>query len=189
MSNTNNSADKEFLFLSASFENYQIGLARNDRWFYTKEEHGHIADNLQQALKDCIPLLHFDILTVYLINGPGSTLGIRTLCAFVRTLCALKKIQNDQIYTCNGLAFAHTYLSQFDKSSGPICARVNLTQTLCFQKDLHIASEDEKQNAIWLPHPCLKDQKTFNFTLENTLPILQKHAPWIQNPQPDVFQI
>ena len=150
---------------------------------------GHIADNLLSALKNCIPQINFNALTVFLINGPGSTLGIRTLCAFVRTLCALNKIQPSQIYTCNSLEFAHAYLTQFDKHPDPICARVNLMQTLCFNRDLHAATEEEKQTAIWLPHPCLKEQKIFKFNLKSTLPILNTSTPWIQNSQPDVFQI
>lgn len=189
MSRSKVSADKEVLFLSASFDDFQIGGGRNDEWVFKKESSGHIADNLQKALQAYIPQINFDALTIFLINGPGSTLGIRTLCAFVRTLLALEKIQPSQIYTSNGLAFARAYLKQIGKSQRPICARVNLTQTLCLGgNDIHIATEEEKQSAIWLPHPCLKDREIFKFSLDYTLPILQESSPWIQNPQPDVFQ-
>lgn len=190
MNSHKNLANNEILFLSASFDDFQIGLAAHGEWLFKQEESGHIADNLQKALAPCIPQINFNALTIFLINGPGSTLGIRTLCAFVRTLCALKKIQAEQIYTCNSLAFAQAYLAQTEKNQRPICARVNLTQTLCLNgKDIHIATEEEKQAAIWLPHPCLKDREIFKFSLDATLPILQKHSPWIQNSQPDVFQI
>lgn len=183
-------ANEEILFLSASFDDFQLGLASHGEWIFKQEESGHIADNLQKALAPCIPQINFNTLTIFLINGPGSTLGIRTLCAFVRTLCALKKIQPDQIYTCNGLAFAQAYLAQIEKKQKVICARVNLTQTLCLNgKDIHMATEEEKQTAIWLPHPCLKDREIFKFSLNATLPILQKSSFWIQNPQPDVFQL
>ena len=190
MNSHKNLANNEVLFLSAGFDDFQIGLASNDEWVFKQEASGHIADNLQKALAPCIPQINFNALTIFLINGPGSTLGIRTLCAFVRTLRALKKIQADQIYTCNSLAFAQAYLAQTEKNQKPICARVNLTQTLCLNgKAIHIATEEEKQTAIWLPHPCLKDREIFKFSLDATLPILQKSSPWIQNPQPDVFQI
>lgn len=185
-------ANEEILFLSAGFDDFQIGLARNDEWILKEEETGHIADNLQKALAPCIPQINFNALTIFLINGPGSTLGIRTLCAFVRTLCSLKKIQPaTQIYTTNGLAFAQAYLTQKGECQRPICARVNLTQTLCLkgESSIHVATEEEKHNAIWLPHPCLKEQEIFKFSLDSILPILQKGNPWIQNPQPDVFQI
>ena len=164
MSSHKNLANNAILFLSAGFDDFQIGLARNDEWVFKQEKAGHIADNLQKALAPCIPQINFNALTIFLINGPGSTLGIRTLCAFVRTLCALKKIQSNQIYTCNSLAFAQAYLAQTEKKQRPICARVNLTQTLCLkgESSIHIATEEEKHNAIWLPHPCLKEQEIFD---------------------------
>ena len=81
----------ERLFLSAGFSYCQVGLARDEQWIYCQEKQGHIADQLAEVLQPCLDLCHFESLTIFLINGPGSTLGIRSLCAFVRTLLALPK--------------------------------------------------------------------------------------------------
>ncbi|GEM_PF-2609088 len=170
------------LFLSADFEAFQIGLASNtDSWLLKNEQQGHIADQLSVALEAIVAQCHFETLTVFLLNGPGSTLGIRTLCAFVRTLLALNKIQPYQVLTCDHLHFAQACLiSRNEKPLPSICARVNLTKTLCLtpSNDLHPASEAEMEEALWLPHPCLKNKKIFSFQLDEILPLLHSKYPW-----------
>lgn len=184
------SPQRQRLFLSASFETFQIGLASEDNaWILKNEQQGHIADQLSNTLAPIIERCHFDALTVHLLNGPGSTLGIRTLCAFVRTLLALGKIKPSQVFTCDHLHFAQACLVLRKEDPLPnICARVNLTKTLCLtpSNDLHSASEAEMQNAFWLPHPCLKNKKNFSFCLDEILPILQQEHLWEMNGNPDI---
>lgn len=178
------------LFLSAGFEAFQIGLASTeDAWILKNEQPGYITDQLSSVLEPIVDACCFDTLTVFLLNGPGSTLGIRTLCAFVRTLLALNKITPEQVFTCSHLHFAQACLALRNEKPLPnICARVNLTKTLCLTPsgDLHPASETEMQDALWLPHPCLKDKHTFLFSLDEILPILHPIHPWQSTDCPDV---
>ena len=177
------------LFLSAGFDTFQVGLA-SDVWILKAEHPGYIADQLSSALETIVDRCHFEALTIFLLNGPGSTLGIRTLCAFVRTLLALDKIKPDQVFTCDHLHFAQACLQLQNTTPLPnICARVNLTKTLCLtpSNDLHPASEAEMQNALWLPHPCLKDKNTFSFHLEEILPLLHPSDPWQSTENPDII--
>lgn len=176
------------LFLSAGFDGFQIGLA-TDIWLFKIEQQGHIADQLSNALAPIVAQCHFDTLTLFLLNSPGSTLGIRTLCAFIRTLLALEKIKSHQIFTCDHLHFAQACLTlRKENPLPPICARVNLTKTLCltYTKDLHPASEAEMEDALWLPHPCLKDKKMFSFHLDEILPLLHPSYLWQSNDCPDI---
>ena len=178
------------LFLSAGFETFQVGLASDtDVWVLKNEQLGYITDQLSSVLESIVDACHFDVLTVFLLNGPCSTLSIRTLCAFVRTLLALNKITSEQVFTCDHLHFAQACLALCNEKPFPnICARVNLTKMLCLTPsgDLHPASEAEMQDALWLPHPCLKDKATFSFSLDEILPVLQPVAPWRQTDCPDV---
>lgn len=183
-------AQGQRLFLSADFESFQVGLASEENvWIVKNERSGYIADQLASALETIVAQCCFDSLMIHLINGPGSTLGIRTLCAFVRTLLALEKVKLDQVFTCNYLYFAQACLAlRKDKVLPYICARVNFSKTLCLspENDLHTASEEEMQNAVWLPHPCLKDKNIFSFSLGEILPILNRNHPWQSNDCPDV---
>lgn len=178
------------LFLSAGFETFQIGLASGtDVWILKEEQTGHIADQLSNVLKDIVDQSCFATLAIFLLNGPGSTLGIRTLCAFVRTLLALNKISFDRVYTCDHLHFAQACLQLRNVTTLPnICARVNLTKTLCLtpSNDLHPASEDEMKSALWLPHPCLKDKNIFSFHLDEILPLLHSTSLWHSTESPDI---
>lgn len=181
------------LFLSAGFNRYQIGLARNKAWLCCQEREGNLSDDLYKALDPCLKLCRFETVSVFLLNGPGSTLGIRALCAFLRTCLALGKLQLEQIFTCDQLHFAQAYLLQKQPATYPIiCARVNLTTTLCLGNEgaIHEASEIEKLNAVWLPHPCLpKDYPLFEFSLQDCLPLLTSVAHWQQGILPEVFSI
>ena len=183
----------EVLFLSAGFNRYQLGLARNEEWLCCQEQEGNLSDDLYKALNPCLALSTFENLSVFLLNGPGSTLGIRALCAFLRTCLALGKLQLNQIFTCDQLHFSQAYLLQKQPNCKPIiCARVNLTTTLCLELDGGIceASEEEKANATWLPHPCLpKNYPLFEFSLQDCLPLLTQKAPWQQGLLPEVFSV
>lgn len=179
----------DILFLSAGFNCYQLGLARNNKWLCCQEQTGNLSDDLYKALKPCLEFCNFEKLSVFLLNGPGSTLGIRALCAFLRTCLALNKLQPDQIFVCDQLHFARAYLLQKEPHVPVICARVNLTTTLCLNNEtIHEASEAEKLNAVWLPHPCLpKDYSVFDFSLKNCLSLLTPTKLWQQSILPDVF--
>ncbi len=180
----------DILFLSSGFNQYQIGLARKGQWICCQEKVGNLSDDLYKALSPCIEVCNFDDLSIFLLNGPGSTLGVRALCAFVRTCLALKKLQRDQVFICDQLHFAQAYLLQKNPSrKAIICARVNLTTVLCLAEgDIHVASEEEKTNAIWLPHPCLsEDLPIFSFCLSDILPLFSMETLWQQDASPDVF--
>ncbi len=181
------------LFLSAGFNRYQLGLARNDKWLCCQEQEGNLSDDLYKALNPCLELCKFEQLSVFLLNGPGSTLGVRALCAFLRTCLALGKLQLSQIFTCDQLHFVRAYLVQKQPDSEPIiCARVNLTTTLCLGAEwtIHEASEIEKATAVWLPHPCLpKNYPLFEFSVQDCLPLLTKTLPWQQGLLPEVFVV
>ena len=183
----------DYLFLSAGFNRYQLGLARNGQWLCCQEQDGNLSDDLHKALKPCLELCKFENLSVFLLNGPGSTLGIRALCAFLRTCLALGKLQLGQIFTCDQLHFTQSYLLQKQPDSKPIiCARVNLTTTLCLdgERAIHEASGEEKTNAVWLPHPCLpKNYPLFEFVLQDCLPLLSLTALWKQGILPEVFAL
>ena len=182
----------DVLFLSAGFNRYQIGLARSGEWLCCQEQEGNLSDDLYKALNPCLELCNFEKLSVFLLNGPGSTLGIRALCAFLRTCLALNKLRLNQIFTCDQLHFARAYLLQKQSDNNPIiCARVNLTTTLCLNNtDIHEASETEKLNAIWLAHPCLpKNYPLFEFSLQDCFSLLTPAAPWQQGLLPEVFSI
>ena len=178
------------LFLSAGFEGFQMGLASEaDVWISKKEQQGYVADQLSSALGAIVDQCCFETLTVFLLNGPGSTLSIRTLCAFVRTLLALNKITPNQVFTCDHLHFAQACLALRKVFPLPyFCARVNLTKTLCLtpSNELHPASEAEIEGALWLPHPCLKDKNIFSFRLDEILPLLHPLYPWQPNDRPDI---
>ena len=178
------------LFLSAGFEGFQIGLVSDaNAWISKEEQQGHIADQLSSALGTIVDQCCFETLTIFLLNGPGSTLGIRTLCAFVRTLLALNKVKPDQVFTCDHLHFAQACLVLREVSPLPhLCARINLTKTLCLipSNELHPASEAEMEGALWLPHPCLKDKNIFSFHLDEILPLLHSSYPWQPDDHPDI---
>lgn len=183
---------KERLFLSAGFNSYQIGLAKDNNWVYCQEKQGYMLDQFFEALQPCLNLCHFEYLTIFMLNGPGSTLGIRALCAFVRTLLALNKTTSSHVYVSNTLNFAQKYLSQYDANfDRPICARVNLTKTLCLRKSsmLHLASEEEKKEAIWLEHPCLSSEtEKFILKMDKILGLLTPSHLWKSTKTPDIFQ-
>lgn len=187
----NEVAKGQRLFLSAGFDSFQLGLASDeDVWISKNERQGYIADQLSSALETIIQHCCFATLKVYLLNGPGSTLGIRTLCAFIRTLLALDKIGPHQVFTCDHLHFAQACLVLRNNQSLPnICVRVNLSKILCLtpSRGLHVASETEIQEAVWLPHPCLKDKAVFSFCLDEILPILHQNHLWQQTDCPDII--
>lgn len=183
----------DHLFLSAGFNRYQLGLVRDNKWLCCQEQDGNLSDDLHKALKPCLEFCNFEDLSVFLLNGPGSTLGIRALCAFLRTCLALNKLQLNQIFICDQLHFSRAYLLQKQPKGKPIiCARVNLTTTLCLSNEgtIHEASEIEKANAVWLPHPCLpKNYPLFEFSLQDCLPLLTPKAPWKSGILPEVFSV
>ena len=125
------------------------------------------------------------------MNGPGSTLGIRTFCAFIRTLLVLKKIKPSQVFVCDALHFAQLILTQRNFRE-TVCARLNVTQVLCLSSlkaTFRVPSEAEKQQALWLPHPCLpKEIQRFRFEMKEVLPLLSPQLPWETTDAPDVFQ-
>ena len=182
---------KERLFLSANFSDFCIGLARENSWIYQCQEQGYIASQLTSVLTPCLEEIHWEDLSVFLLNGPGSTLGIRTLCAFGRTLLTLDKIPSARFFVCDTLHFAHAYL-RFEQKDRIVCARVNLTQTLCVSSEfpkIHVASAEEQAQAIWLPHPCLtQNTQIFHFQMERVLPLLKSEREfWVATSEPDVF--
>lgn len=181
----------ERLFLHAGFSDFCIGWARGEVWHYECYNTEPIADRLFSALRSCTDEISWENTEVYLVNGPGSTLGIRTFCAFVRTLLVLKKINPSQVFVCDALHFAQLILTQQNLQQ-PVCARLNVTQTLCLNslKDkLHSPSKAEQRQALWLPHPCLpKEVQTFRFEMKEILPLLSPKSPWETTNAPDVFQ-
>ena len=181
---------EEILFMSASFDRYQIALGTLGHWVIKVEKEGHIADSLFDVLHEILAACNFKNLTIFLLNGPGSTLGIRSLCAFVRTLIALEKITDSQVHVCDNLHFAYACLKQRMSTKIPlICGRVNLSQVLCLDASgcIRELRECENEETIWLPHPCLSNEKTFVFDLDEISPILKKHSPWYSSAKPDVF--
>ena len=181
----------ERLFLHAGFSDFCIAWAKNEGWCYECYETEPITDRLFSALRPCIDDISWNDAAVYLLNGPGSTLGIRTFCAFVRTLLVLKKIRTSQVFVCDTLHFAQLVLRHRNVQQ-PVCARLNVTQTLCLNSPddtFHVPSKTEKQQAIWLPHPCLsKETPLFHFKLREVLPLLSQRSPWQTTNEPDVFQ-
>ena len=182
---------KERLFLHAGFSDFCIGWAKNDAWRYECCDTEPIADQLFSALRPCMDGISWKNTEVYLVNGPGSTLGIRTFCAFIRTLLVLKKIKPSQVFVCDALHFAQLILTQRNLPQ-PVCARLNVTQVLCLnslEDTFHVTSEAEQQKALWLPHPCLpKEVQMFRFEMKEVLLLLSAQSPWETADAPDMFQ-
>jgi len=181
----------ERLFLHAGFSDFCVGLAKNDAWAYEYVGTEPITDRLFSALRPCMDEISWKNTEVYLVNGPGSTLGIRAFCAFIRTLLVLKKIKPSQVFVCDALHFAQLILTRQNLPQ-PVCARLNVTQTLCLNSiddTFHVPSEAEKQQALWLPHPCLaKEVQAFRFEMKEILPLLSAQSHWETTDTPDVFQ-
>ena len=182
---------KERLFLYAGFSDFCVGWAKNDAWSYEYVETEPITDRLFSALRPCTDEISWSNTEIYLVNGPGSTLGIRTFCAFIRTLLVLKKLIPSQVFVCDALHFAQLILTQQNLQK-TVCARLNVTQTLCLnspEDTFHVPSEAEKQQALWLPHTCLpKEVQVFRFEINDILPLLSPQSHWETTDTPDVFQ-
>ena len=182
---------KERLFLHAGFSDFCVGWAKNNTWAYEYVGTEPITDRLFSALRQCTDEISWENTEVYLVNGPGSTLGIRTFCAFIRTLLVLKKIKPSQVFVCDTLHFAQLILTQQNLQK-TVCARLNVTQTLCLnspEDTFHVPSEAEKQQALWLPHPCLpKEVQMFRFEMKEVLLLLSAQSPWKTADAPDMFQ-
>jgi hypothetical protein len=181
----------ERLFLHAGFSDFCVGWAKNDTWAYEYVGTEPITDKLFSALRPCMDGISWEDTEIYLVNGPGSTLGIRTFCAFIRTLLVLKKIKPSQVFVCDALHFAQLILTQRNLPQ-PVCARLNVTQTLCLnslEDTFHVPSEAEQQQVLWLPHPCLsKEARVFHFEMKEILPLLFPQSPWGTTNAPDAFQ-
>jgi len=106
-------------------------------------------------------------------------------------LLVLKKIKPSQVFVCDALHFAQLILTRQNLPQ-PVCARLNVTQVLCLnslEDTFHVPSEAEKQQALWLPHPCLpKEVQLFLFEMKAILPLLSSKSPWETTDTPDVFQ-
>ena len=182
----------ERLFLYAGFSDFCIGWAKNDTLAYEYVGTEPITDRLFSALRPCTDEISWSNTEIYLVNGPGSTLGIRTFCAFIRTLLVLKKIKPSHVFVCDTLHFAQLILTNRNLQK-TVCARLNVTQVLCLNslKDtFHAPSEAEQQKALWLPHPCLlKEIPLFRFEMKEILPLLSHQSPWETTDAPDVFQV
>ena len=182
---------KERLFLHAGFSDFCVGWAKNGTCMYEHVGTEPITDRLFSALQPCVDKISWKNTAIYLVNGPGSTLGIRTFCAFIRTLLVLKKLNPSQVFVCDALHFAQLILTQRNLPQ-PVCARLNVTQALClnsFDDTFHHPSEVEQKAALWLPHPCLpKEVQLFRFEIKEVSPLLSPQAPWKTMDAPDVFQ-
>jgi len=181
----------ERLFLHAGFSDFCIGWAKNDTWAYEYIGTEPITDKLFSALRPCTDGISLENTEIYLVNGPGSTLGIRTFCAFIRTLLVLKKLNPSQVFVCDALHFAQLILTRQNLQQ-PVCARLNVTQVLCLnslEDTFHVPSEAEQQQALWLQHPCLpKEVQMFRFEMKEILPLLSAQSPWETADAPDMFQ-
>ena len=181
----------EQLFLAPGFSQTWIGLARDRQWIQKQTLMEPITQHLFAALRPCVVAMHWPNVTIFLLNGPGSTIGIRTFCAFVCTLLVFEKIDASQIYVCDTLHFAQLVLRARGVQR-PVCARVQMSKMLALNAlgdTLHSASEVEQMQGIWLEHPCLASTvPLFSFTWDEVLPLLQTESPWQTTGAPDVFQ-
>ncbi len=185
---------KERLFFYAGFSNYAVGLADEYRWIKTAEGSEYLIEHLTQAIAPFKNLCHWPQMSIFLVNGPGSTLGIRAFCAFIRTLLALEKIQPSQVFVSDAMHFIEAcQLAKNPTFLQPICARINLTKSLCVSREnrrFHTPSAAEETDALWVSHPCLKQGlETYTLDLNDVLPILKPQHPWVNTDAPDVFLI
>lgn len=180
----------ENLFLSSGFSDFCIGLAQGQKWLYTQQGDSPITHCLFQALQVCTSRIHWESIKIFLLNGPGSTMGIRAFCSFIRTALALGKINIDQVYSCDTL-HAVSYALEQQHIQRPVCARINLMERLCVRHsrdELHTPSESELQQALWLPHPCLpKELPVVQLSFDAMLPLLTADFLWHTTGAPDVF--
>ena len=187
------------LFMDAEFNRLKLSVVRAGHCIGHFDFEGFVVDHFSRALYACFSQVGIDcseLCQVYFLNGPGSTMGIRTLCAFVNTLIALKKIDKENVFTCNSLYFYQAYETYIVNRSLPfqILARIGFNQCLSLQVDnknkclpiKQMRFEDARAQTdcplFYLSHPSLKEQNLLNYDLEKIVPLLKITVPPLWHP-------
>ncbi len=195
------------LFLDAEFERLKLGVIEADRCIGQMICDGFVIDHFSEAIDQCLRQANVEasrLSQIYFLNGPGSTMGIRTLCAFVNTLILLNKIDQSQVFTCNHLYFYQAYETYINQKEAPfqIVAKVGLNQCLrlsvedktqlldiqkCKLQDVHDRADDP---LFFLPHPALQGQTFLTYDLEKIPSLLTlKDLQLWHNGAFDLFQV
>lgn len=197
-----------WLFLDTALPRLQVGLLNNGEWSSCEVIVGPVLENLFMAIKRCFQKSGFcveELTGVVLSQGPGSNIGVRAACAFVRTLICLPFSQHLQFFTYNTLHFSQVYLSIIQEETSPfyLFAKANLTHLYgLLAEESYILGKIEKkllmevpeslrENAWWLPSQTQPaySTKTVHYLLKESLPILLGSITGLfqKNTSPDIF--
>lgn len=191
---------KTVLFLDAGFNGFSIGLGTQENW-YTESVAGYVLEGLEATLEKAFSVMKLSMAQVdeiFMLHGPGSTMSIRTLCAFIRTGIALGIIRKSIVRVADHLHFAEAYRRVvLGKTSEDVLlvARTNLSQCLCL-KDHKIVSINYKDcdslsmPILWLPHPNLPENvAVFSYDIAQIFPLFLQQSLWYLPDHLDLFQL
>ncbi|MDR2396922.1 MAG: hypothetical protein LBD69_03660 [Puniceicoccales bacterium] len=194
------------LFMDAGFDQLKLGIANEDRWVSTVEYEGFIVDHFSEMVGKCFSeggMKFTDLTRVCFLNGPGSTMSIRTICSFVRTLKLLQQVGENAIHVANHLHFYQIYQTHVECRCLPFCivAKAGFHQYLCLHvNDKHKLDvirkvdknldDDGKTSLIKLSHPSLPKEECVHYHLSQCLPLLYLRDPciWQATSSPDLYQ-
>ncbi|MDR0647323.1 MAG: hypothetical protein LBF43_02695 [Puniceicoccales bacterium] len=195
------------LFMDAGFDRLKLGIANEDHWMSTVEYEGSVIEHFSDVVGKCFGecgINFTDLTRICFLNGPGSTMGIRTICTFVRTLKLLQQVEENAIYAANHLHFHQLYQTHVTRRHLPFCivAKAGFHQWLCLRVDdkhkldvirkvdmQHVGSDGEIP-FVRLPHPSLPKEECVDYHLSQCLPLLYSMDPciWQATSSPDLYQ-
>lgn len=195
------------LFMDAGFDQLKLGIANEDRWVSTVECEGSTVDHFSEMVGKCFSeggINFTDLTRICFLNGPGSTMSIRTICAFVRTLKLLQQVGENAIYVANHLHFHQLYQTYVARRHLPfrIVAKAGFHQYLCLhvnderklnmirKVDMQHLDNDGEIPLVKLPHPSLPKEECVDYHLSQCLPLLYLMDPciWQTTSNPDLYQ-
>jgi tRNA A37 threonylcarbamoyladenosine modification protein TsaB len=193
--------------MDAGFDRLKLGIANGNYWMSTMEHEGSIVDHFSDIVGKCFGewgINFTDLTRICFLNGPGSTMGIRTICALIRTLKLLQQVGENAIYAANHLHFHQLYQTHIACRRLPFCmvARAGFHQYLCLyvndKQKLNVIRKVDGQHLgndgeiplVKLPHPSLSKEECVDYRLSQCLPLLYWVDPciWQTASSPDLYQ-
>jgi hypothetical protein len=192
--------------MDAGFDQLKLGIANEDHWMSTLEYEGsvvdHFGDIVGKGFREC-GINFTDLTRICFLNGPGSTMSIRTLCAFARTLKLLQQVEKNAIYVANHLHFHQLYQTHVACRHLPFCivAKAGFHQYLCLhvndkrqlnvirKVDMQHLGNDDAIPLVKLPHPSLPREECVDYRLSRCLSLLYLIDPciWQTTSNPDLY--
>lgn len=101
-----NNKQKPYLVLDASSKQVQGGIFLNQKWIYSFNISKPALEVFNEHLSIITQHTPLETLAGFIYNeGPGSTLGIRTVLTYIRTWIQFPKFKNHYIYSYQSLPF------------------------------------------------------------------------------------